>query len=111
LYINVKGAVFWHLMLCSLVDVQQQFGGTCWLHLEGGRKEERKNRLLGNVVNDLPDFIASHIRMSYIHQVTVTTRLSRCIDANVRLKVSDTVVKQADRFMWQVKQAEMETST
>jgi hypothetical protein len=29
LYINVKGAVFWHLMLCSLVDVQQQFGGTC----------------------------------------------------------------------------------
>jgi hypothetical protein len=40
----VKSSVFWDIMLCSPLKVEQHFGGTCDLHIQGWRISLARNQ-------------------------------------------------------------------
>jgi hypothetical protein len=40
---KTKSSVVWDIILCSLLKVNQRFGGTCHLHLQGRRGSQVRN--------------------------------------------------------------------
>jgi hypothetical protein len=41
---TTRDSIFWDITLCSLLKVNRQFGGTCYLHLQGWRVSEARNK-------------------------------------------------------------------
>jgi hypothetical protein len=40
----MKSSIFWNIMLCSPLKVNQRFGGTYRLHLQGQRMSQARNQ-------------------------------------------------------------------
>jgi hypothetical protein len=40
----MKSTVFWDVTLCSWAEIEQRFGGTTCLHLQGGKVNQARNQ-------------------------------------------------------------------
>jgi hypothetical protein len=55
--VKIEILIFWVVMLCSLIGGYHCFGGTCYLHLQGGR--DGGSMSLQNVGNHPQDYAVS----------------------------------------------------
>jgi hypothetical protein len=93
---SVKSSVFYDIMPCSLLKISCHFGGTCFLHIQGGRVSQARSQMkyaatlngIGGVVTQKIEFlITTAVRTSNPTPSNLITCVCICNWNSVLLKV------------------------
>jgi hypothetical protein len=70
-----KSSIFWDIMLCSLLNINWCFGGTCRLHLQGQRISQARNQC---EADSKLCFLVYYLRSVPLHHKNLKRNVQHC---------------------------------